>query len=100
MSRMIVSRPFGVLKNRTMTWEASSLVTFERRREQEALDAVTLQQPQSLMWPQRKRRRREDVGEHGVRPDDTDAGELSRGAHRSRIEEVTAAVGPAALVVA
>ena len=58
ITKTIVSRPFGVLKNRIVTRKASGRVPLQRWRHQQPFDAVTLQQSNPLVRTERERRGR------------------------------------------
>src|ERR1051325_5727731 len=96
--RMIVSSPFGVLKNRICTAEASGLEPFERRRDEQPLDVVLLEQRDAALRPEDERGRGERVRQHCRLGDDGDARDIGYGHLRRRPEDVRPAVPAAPLV--
>src|SRR5438105_1855425 len=88
MAKMIVSRPFGVLKNRIVTREASGRMPLQRWGHQQAFDAVPLQESKPLIGAEREGRCCERIGEHRSLRDDGHAGERGCGRSCPRIDDV------------
>src|SRR5204862_748417 len=100
ISRTIVSRPFGVLKNRIVTREVSRGVPLERRRQEQPFDAVALQQSNPFVGTERERCCGKCVGGHRGRRNNGDARDGHSVRSRPSIEDVRLAAGATALVVA
>src|SRR5262249_33435769 len=98
--RMRRSSPFGVRKKRaaassprSATAKTGRLEPLERRRDNEAIDAVAPQQPQPLIGTEHERRGCQRVGQHRARRDDGHARRAGCRLAGTRIEQVMIAAG-------